>query len=161
EENALIEYDACMPDEEIVGQFIPSPDGTQFLIATFPKIISEALALFGSLGDAPYSSNFWLCDMTSNSLDRIIVQPGADDEFSDSLPETASITGQISWSPDGTQLAWTKLEFINNEQSVVIFNIATGETTEFEIDVPLAPFPGPPDLIAWTEQGLILWVFEF
>lgn len=161
EENALIEYDACVPDEEIIGQFIPSPDGTQFLIGTFPKIISEALALFGSLGDAPYSSNFWLCDTATDSLERIIVQPGADDEFSDSLPETASVTGQISWSPDGTQLAWTKLEFINNKQSVVIYDIATGETSEFEIDVPLAPFPGPPDLIAWMEHGLILWVFEF
>ena len=161
EDTELVEYDACMPDEEIIGQFIPSPDSTQFLIATFPKIISEALALFGSLGDAPYSSNFWLCDTSTDSLERIIVQPGADDEFSDSLPETAAITGQISWSPDGTQLAWTKLEFINSKQSVVIFDIATGETTEFEIDVPLAPFPGPPDLIAWTEQGLILWVFEF
>ena len=96
EDTELVEYDACMPDEEIIGQFIPSPDSTQFLIATFPKIISEALALFGSLGDAPYSSNFWLCDTSTDSLERIIVQPGADDEFSDSLPETAAITGQIS-----------------------------------------------------------------
>lgn len=161
ENDALVEYDACVPDEEIIGQFIPSPDNTSFLIATFPKIISEALALFGSLGDSPLSANFWLCDTTTDSLERIIVQPGADDPFADSLPEMESIMGQISWSPDGTQLAWTELDFIESVQYIVIYDLETGETSEFEIDVPLAPFPGPADLVAWTDEGIILWVFEF
>lgn len=159
--DALIEYDACMPNEEILGQFIPSPDNSRFLIATYPKIISEAIALIGSLGDAPISSNYWLCDTTTDSLERIIVQPNADESFTDFLPETDSIMGRVAWSPDGTQLAWTKLDFINSEQFVVILDIETGETAEYFVDLPLAPFPSPPDLVAWTETGIALWVFEF
>ena len=159
--DALIEYDACMPDEEILGQFIPSPDSSRFLIATYPKIISEALALIGSLGDAPIIPNYWLCDTTMDSLERIIVQPNADESFTDFLPELEFIMGRVAWSPDGTQLAWTKLDFINGEQFVVILDIETGEAAEYFVDLPLAPFPSPPDLVAWTEAGIALWVFEF
>ncbi|GAB5491740.1 MAG: hypothetical protein Phog2KO_19550 [Phototrophicaceae bacterium] len=159
--DALIEYDACMPDEEILGQFIPSPDNTQFLIATYPKIISEALDLIGSLGDAPIVPNYWLCDTTDDSLERIIVQPDADEPFSDFLPETEAIMGQVAWSPDGSQLAWTELDFIEGEQFIVIFDLETDEIIDYFIDVPLAPFPAPPDLVAWTDDGIAIWVFEF
>jgi len=161
EGDALVPYDTCMPDEEIVGQFRVSPDGNRILISTFPKIISEALALVGSLGDAPYGLNFWICDTTTDTLERIIVQPDADEAFAGEMPAISGVMSQVSWSPDGTQLGWTELRFEDSSQSVVTFDIATGETSSFVIDVPLAPFPAPPELIAWTDEGMLLWVFEF
>lgn len=159
--DTLVEYDDCMPDEEIIGQFIPSPDGRQFLIATFPKIISEAFAEFGSLGDIAYGSNYWLCDTNTNTLERIIVQPNADDPFEGELPSLDTVQGQLSWSPDGSQVAWTQLSFLDDIQSIITLNPETQETTSFAIDVPLAPFPSPVELIAWTEEGILVWTFEF
>ncbi|MGB7341604.1 MAG: SH3 domain-containing protein [Phototrophicaceae bacterium] len=159
--DALIAYDACMPDEEIVGQLNQSPDSTQFLIGTFPPIVSEAFDVFGSLGGAPYSLNYWLCDTTTNSLERIIAQPNGDEAFNDELPPIDAVIGAIVWSPDGTQLAWTELSFIDESQSLVTLDLVTGETSRSMLDLPLAPFPAPPEIIAWTDDGILLWVFEF
>lgn len=161
EGDALVPYDTCMPDEEIVGQFNLSPDSSRILMATFPKIISEALALVGSLGDAPLSLNLWICDTTTDTLDRIIALPGGDEAFAGDLPAMNRVASPAKWSPDSTQLAWTELNFEDVSQSVVIFDIATGERRSFLIDVPLAPFPAPPELIAWTDAGMLLWLFEF
>ena len=159
--NALVPYDSCTPDEEIVGQFIPLADGTGFLITTFPQIVSEALELFGSLGEAPYSPNLWLCDTTTNSLERIIAQPGGDAPFEGELPPIEAVMGEVVLSPDGRKLAWTELSFEDDSQSVVTFDLVTGETSAFLMDVPLAPFPAPPEVIAWTDSGLLLWMFVF
>lgn len=161
EDNALIPYDNCTPDEEIVGQFIPSPDGTGFLIRTLPNIISEALELFGSLGNAPYSPNLWFCDTTVDSLERILAHPGGDVAFEGELPPIEAVRGEVAWSPDASQLAWTELRLEDDSQSVVTFDLATGETTAFAIDVPLAPFPAPPEVLAWIDSELLLWVFVF
>lgn len=159
--DALVPYDDCTPDEELVGQFIASPDGTRFIIRTLPNIVSEALELFGSLGEAPYSPNLWLCDTTNNSLERIIAHPGGDSAFEGELPPIESVRGSVVWSLDSTQLAWTALRLEDDSQSVVTLDLETGEMTEFVIDVPLAPFPAPPEVLAWTEDGLVLWVFVF
>lgn len=161
EDDALVTYDACMPDEEIVGQLSQSPDSSQFLIGTFPPVVSEAIAVFGSLGGAPYSVNYWLCDTTSDTLERIIAQPNGDDPFEDELPPIDAVIGAVVWSPDGTQLAWTELSFLDETQSLITLDIATGETTRSILELPLAPFPSPPEVIAWADEGILLWVFEF
>ncbi|MGJ3239627.1 MAG: hypothetical protein ACFE0Q_13035 [Anaerolineae bacterium] len=161
-DDALVPYDACMPDETIAGEFIASPDHMRFLIGTVPTSVEVARQELGSLGDAPYGLNYWLCDMSADTLERLIVQPGADDPFNDELPPIEYVMSRVSWSPDGTQLAWTQLNFADDSQVAVILDLATDEQTQFTLDLPLAPFPAPPELIGWVaEQGLLLWVFEF
>ncbi|MEO1290533.1 MAG: SH3 domain-containing protein [Chloroflexota bacterium] len=150
-----------MPDEEFASSLIPSPDGTQFLIPTFPSIVSEAFTVFGSFGDVQYSPNIWLCDTTTDSLERIISQEGGDEPFDDELPPIDIVRGQIVWSPDGSQLAWTELSFEDDTQSVVKLDLETGDEADFIIDVPLAPFPAPAEVVAWVDEGLVLWVSEF
>jgi hypothetical protein len=158
ENGALVPYTACTPDENLLGQFYPSPDGSRFVMLAWPKIISQALELFGSLGDIPYGQNFWLCDTKNDSLSRILVQPNADNDFAGELPSAEVNQSRPTWSPDGTKLAWTQLRFVDTQQSIVIMDIAAGTMIETVLALPPTPFPAPPE-IHWTEKGLALFVF--
>jgi hypothetical protein len=158
EGNALIPYDACLPDEQMFGQLKQSPDGLRFLIVTRPHIIQEALAALGSLGDIPYGVNLWLCDTSTNTVERILAQPNADESFTGDLPTVDYVQSRPAWSPDGTQLAWTQLQLIGEAQSVVIYDVASGVTQEIAIELPAAPFPAPPE-ITWANEGILLSVF--
>src|SRR6478735_6071435 len=100
ENGALVPYTACTPDENLLGQFLPSPDGSRVLMLAWPKIISQALELFGSLGDIPYGQNFWLCDTTTNTISRILVQPNGDNDFAGDLPTAEAIQGRPTWNAD-------------------------------------------------------------
>jgi hypothetical protein len=158
ENGALVPYTACTPDEGILGQFFPSNDGTRFVMMTWPKIISQALELFGSLGDIPYGQNFWLCDTQTDSLSRILAQPNGDNDFAGDLPTSDLIQGRPVWSPDSTKIAWTQFRFSDSQQSLIIMDFATGEMSEIILDVPVAPFPVPPEA-HWTDGGVMLFVF--
>lgn len=158
EGDSLVAYDACMPDEQMFGQLIQSPDGLRFLIVTRPKIITEALSALSSLGDIPYGVNLWLCDTTTNTVVRILVQTQADEPFTGDLPISDSIESRPAWSPSGTQIAWSKLNFMSEMQTVVIYDVASGTTSEIAVELPTAPFPAPPELI-WNDAGILLSVF--
>src|SRR5688572_13806086 len=80
ENGALVPYSACTPDEALMGQFFPNNDGSRLVMMTWPKIISQALELFGGLGDIPYGQNFWLCDTSTGAVSRILAQPNADND---------------------------------------------------------------------------------
>lgn len=156
ENGALVPYTACTPDENLLGQFYPSADGSRFVMLAWPKIISQALELFGSLGDIPYGQNLWLCDTSNDTVSRILAQPNGDSEFAGELPTAESNQGRPAWSPDGTKIAWTQLRFADNQQSLVILDVATATVTETVLDLPTAPFPAPPEA-QWTETGIMLF----
>jgi hypothetical protein len=159
EDKLLIPYTACTPDEDLLGQFYPSNDGSRFVMLAWPKIISQALELFGTLGDIPYGQNFWLCDTTTNTRTRILAQPNGDNDFANELPTSEANQGRPTWSPDGTELAWTQLRFADNQQSLVILDIATGTVRETPLDLPPSPFPAPAEA-QWTEAGIMLFVYS-
>lgn len=156
--DSLVPYDACMPDEQMLGQYIQSPDGLRFIIVTRPKIIQQALVAMGSLGDIAYGNNLWLCDTTTDTVKRILIQPNADNNFTGNLPSSEEVESNPAWSPDGTKLAWTKLVYSGESQSVVLYDIATDSTQEMPVVLPPAPFPAPPELV-WNDAGIFLSVF--
>ncbi|MEO0597014.1 MAG: SH3 domain-containing protein [Chloroflexota bacterium] len=157
----LIAYDDCMPEERIIPQFVPSPDGTRFLIPTIPNVFDEAIQAFGSLGDVPVPLNYWLCNTADNTVERIIIQPNADDAFDGEFPPIPNIQGRIRWSPDGMQIAWVQLSFETGLHTVTIIDLTNFDIATFDVDIPPAPFPSPHEFIGWTAQGIILWQFIF
>lgn len=157
ENNSLVFFDACTPDEDLLASFVASNDGQRLLLQTMPKIISQALEAYGTLGDFPHGQNFWLCDMSAGTLSRIFVQENADSEFSGELPSVAAAQSRPTWSPDGSQLAWTNIRFPDYQQSIVIYDVATGTQSETVLALPTPPFPAPPEAI-WTELGILLYV---
>lgn len=157
ENNSLVYFDACSPDEALFGSFVPSNDGQRILLQTRPKIISQALEAFGTLGDIPYGQNFWLCDTSTGSLSRILAQPNADAAFAGELPSAEATQSRPTWSPDGTKLAWINLRFADYQQSLVIYDLATGTQSETVLALPTPPFPAPPEAI-WTDAGIMLYI---
>ena len=161
EGDTLVAYDACTPDEQMTPQFFASPDGTQFLMGTMPRIISEAMVELGGLGDAPVAFNFWVCDTTTDTLNRITTLPGGDEPFSGELPPIPAMQGRPVWSPDGGQVAWATVTVLGDSYGLIIYDLATGEMTEAPLNLPPPfMFPTPPELF-WGETGIYMTLFSF
>jgi hypothetical protein len=159
--DALVEYDACMPDEAFGSQFASSPDGTKFAFATLPKIISAAIDEFGGLGDMPISLNLWYCDTTTDTLLRFQAMEGSDEPFDGELPAASPINSTPEWSPDSSQIAWSSAAVDGTSYTLHIYDIATGEVTESPLDLP-PPFlfPIPPTLY-WGEDHIYMTLASF
>ncbi|MDQ7024109.1 MAG: SH3 domain-containing protein [Anaerolineae bacterium] len=161
EGDALVAYDACMPDEDLSVQFSAAPDGTKFAFATLPKIFSTAIGEFGSLGDMPPSTNLWLCDTSSDTLIRIHAIEGADAPFEGEVPDAAPITSVPEWSPDGDLLAWTSVSPDGNEYALWIYDIANDEKMAYPLDLP-PPFMFPlPPMLYWGAENLYMTLLAF
>jgi hypothetical protein len=161
EGDALVEYDACMPDEQLSVQFVSSHDGTKFAFATLPKIITAAIDELGGLGDMPIGLNLWYCDTEIDTLKRFHALEGGDEAFTGDLPQASAINSTPAWSPDGQQLAWTSVTPDGTSYSLWIYDLATGEETESPLDLPPPfMFPLPPTLY-WGETALYMTLPAF
>jgi hypothetical protein len=161
EGDALAAYAACMPDEQLSVQFVSSPDGTKFAFATLPKIITAAITELGGLGDMPIGLNLWYCDTETDTLTRFHALEGGDEAFTGDLPQPAAINSTPAWSPDGQQLAWTAVTPDGTAYSLWIYDLATGEETQFPLDLPPPfMFPLPPTLY-WGATALYMTLPAF
>lgn len=160
-EGAMELYTACQPSEQVTGRLIPSPDGSQFLIATLPPIIQEAFDSQSFFGEAPFSVNLWLCDIATNSLTRIVATEGGDAPFTGIMPQFPKIRSEPRWSPDGTQLVWTAFAPASQETFIAIYDIAAQTVEERPLDVPPPfGFPVPPP-VEWRGDIAFVTVFVF
>lgn len=161
ENDALLPYSACSINEQIYAEFTQSPDGSRFVMISMPRIMQEAIEQLGGIGDFPFTANLWLCDLREETLMRFYTQPGADEPFTGDLPTVEEINSRPVWSPDGTQLAWSKLFYPGEQFAVVIYDIASNTSTQYAVDLP-PPFgiPAPPDIM-WGSAGILLNVYGF
>jgi hypothetical protein len=161
QDDALQPYTACSISEQIFAELLQSPDGSKFVMLGMPRIIQEAIAQLGGIGDFPFAANIWLCDVQASTLSRIYTQPGYDDPFTGDLPAVNEIISRPVWSPDGTQMAWSKLVYPDERYAVVIYDLASTSMQETQVDLPPSfGIPAPPD-IAWTDAGILLNVYGF
>lgn len=156
EGEALVPYDACTPDEQITGNFIATPDGTQFVMFTLPPVMQEALATLGSLGGGPLPANLWLCDTRSDTLTRIFAAEGGDAAFEGEFPDVDAIIGPPRWSPSGDRLVWAQLD-LPDSVIVLIYDVASGTTERIMTDITVDPeFPAPPTM-TWRDANTLLY----
>lgn len=160
-DTTLIAYDACLPNETIVGQFTLAPDGTQFIIRTLAKDLSDAITEFGNSGNASYPPNYWLCNPQQNSLRPLIRQEYSDNDFSDGLPSQKQTHSDVQWSPDSSQFAWVQLHLQSKQQSLMIFDLETQQIRDIVLDIPRSATAAAAEFIGWTEHALLLWIYEF
>jgi hypothetical protein len=157
----LIPYESCQPDEDISGTGALSPAGTHFTFSTLTKQASQALRELGGFGGAPLPVNLWLCDMQTNTLTRFFVSAGADQPLEGDLPMPDRLRGAPVWSPDGSELTWSELSVEDNQTAFIArYDLATGNITRTEIELP--PTLGVPAApgIARGENGIYIFVFQ-
>ncbi len=154
EGDALRPYDACQPEERLGNPMNLAPDGEFLVMATIPPLIDAALAELGTLGGTPFGLNLWLCDLRSDSLQRIYAVPGGDDDFTGEPPAPDVINSRPVWSPQGDALAWTVLDAETQAQSLLLYDVATESLEEMPLDAPLPfGFFAPPEL-RWGAETL-------
>lgn len=157
-EDALEPYPACMPDERLTNQVSIAPDGQYLLLTTFPPLIDEAILELGSLGGVPLGFNIWLCDLATDTLERVYAVPGGDEAFTGEIPELDVINSRPVWSPDGAVLAWANLDALSQEQYIIRYDVTTGEEERSPLDVPLPfGFFAPPEL-RWGDNSIFFTV---
>lgn len=160
---SLVDYDACQPDEEIVGPAVPSPDGTHFVLMTLPRALQEAIETIGSAGGGPLPTHLWLCDTRTDTLRRILEVPGGDAPFEGEFPDLPLIISMPAWSPDSSKLAWSSILFPEGTTRITVFDVDGEPGFAFPIELPEDPFGVPvPPTVNWisTEQ-LIFDSFGF
>ncbi|MCA9913046.1 MAG: hypothetical protein KC496_06840, partial [Anaerolineae bacterium] len=153
-EDTLETYPACTPEERLTNQVSVAPGGQYLLLVTFPPVIDAALAELGTLGDASFGFNLWLCDLTTDTLERIYAVPGGDAPFTGEIPELDVINSRPVWSPGGELLAWAVLDANSQEQFIIRYEVASGMQERSPLDVPL-PFGyfAPPELL-WGANSI-------
>jgi len=157
-DDTLEPYPACMPDERLTNQVSIAPGGHYLILTTFPPLIDEAIMELGTLGDVAFGFNFWLCDLATDTLERVYAVPGGDEAFTGEIPELPVVNSRPVWSPGGQLLAWASLEVSSQEQMLVLFDVEAGTLERSALDVPLPfGFFAPPEL-RWGENSIFFTV---
>lgn len=158
-DNTLVPYDACLPDEQITGNFIAAPDGTQFVMMTLPPVLGEAIAQLGSLGGGPIGANIWLCDTRTNALTRIFAVEGGDAIFEGEFPNLGSIISPPSWSPDSQRVVWSQ-QILPDTINIQIYDVEAATITTIDTDIlPELGIPAPPAMIWQSNETLLYSTF--
>lgn len=100
------------------------------------------------LDEFTVANNLVLLDVTTDSETTLTTQPD------DMSKEHFIVRSQPTWSPDSTKFAWAEFYYPAQNQSVYIYDVASGETTTLlsemasEGDSPLAS-------LEWGEGGIV------
>lgn len=145
-------YTACQPpDERIVYSPQVGPD-SMLILQTWPRIVIEVLEREGGIGGGPLPNNIWLCN--GNELTLIAQQPENASFFQPNVPDNVLVRSRVTWSPDGTKIAWTEGDISSEDYTLNIYTLDTGEVSQVAIDMPQQYGIPQPPLLSWTEAGL-------
>jgi hypothetical protein len=135
---------------------ILSPDGTRIAYhSTAQQVIGSANAEMFA-GQQP--SNIWIWDLTSGEATRIAEQP---DNVTASDLSFGVIRSRPTWSPDGSQIAWTQYnrngDFFNATFQLVVYDFATETSQVIVENLPLGYQDAGIYLpsVEWGESGLL------
>jgi hypothetical protein len=140
-----------------------SPDGSQVVYHAYDPVTVDAINRIGKLGSQRGAGNIWMMDAAKGEARQLVEQPADAAFFSRTTADNAIIRSKPFWSPDGTKVGWTEVEFPSQDAlpSFWVYDFAT-DTALKHFDLPRRGrmsngiYKG-----YWTEIGILFEALEF
>ena len=107
-------------------------------------------------GGAPTAHNNWLCEISTGNRIQLSEQPPEAAIDDPEKPDRWIGRSNITWSADGTQVAWTEVDYPpedNNVNRLIVYDLATNEERILTDEID-----GPPTTSAlqsaWITDGI-------
>lgn len=141
-----------------------SPDGTRIAYVVWSPISVEAVERSGGLGGGPLPADVAVLDLATLQSTIIAVQPADASFITENVPDSALLRSGVTWSPDGTRVAWGEVHypsFAPETNRLVIFDLNRHETTVLVTHLPeQAGVPSPVNP-RWGGAGIAAASYEY
>jgi len=88
-----------------------SPDGTKIAYTAWSPISVDAFERTGGIGGGPLPADVLVLNLTTLEITTIAIQPADASLFTDGVEDSALLRSALTWSPDGSQLAWGEVHY--------------------------------------------------
>ncbi len=152
-------------DENIIGA-VMSPDGTHIACNVVSPVSLDAIERVGGWnGYRP--DDIHVIGVDGSQRVAGVQPPDAVLFADDGRPDNAWVRSLPTWSPDGTQVAWTEYNIGQTDRDdtsghLVIYDLATDSTRIVVSNLPIMLGAGPPPInVWWGSSSLMLWMWSY
>ncbi|NDJ78417.1 MAG: hypothetical protein GYB65_19380 [Chloroflexi bacterium] len=143
-------------DRHVLGIAL-SPDGARLAYTAWAPISIEAVERTGGIGGGPLPADIHVLDLGTGTDTLIAAQPEDARFMVDGGPDSALLRSKPTWSPDGTQLAWTEIHYPSSAQEtnrLMVYDFDTGNARVVATHLPERAYVGGPQDVVWGAGGL-------
>ncbi len=105
-----------------------------------------------------------MLNLTTLEITTIAIQPADASLFVDGVEDSALLRSTLTWSPDGSQLAWGEVHYpsyATETNRLVVFDFGQGDTTVLVTNLPDQAGVPQPVAPEWGSSGLAFASYEF
>lgn len=140
---------------------VMSPNGDWVAYKSWATITVEAINNNAPMNPGEPAGNIWLLDPFTGDALRIADQPDgavfADVNGNDNYIARSNPT----WSPDGSEIAWTQFHVPSYTSELVIYNLANQTTRVVVSDLPVGYEQQGPADVEWGALGFMYLAYNY
>lgn len=136
-----------------------SPDGARIAYKAASQVGIEALDRVeaeGFIANFDLPGDIHLFDLTARTPIQIVGQPADASLFVEGVTDHATIRSAPVWSPDGTRLAWTEVDYPNGSPAIMVYDLASGVLTPLTENIPAPIVQGAAPPLRWGNNGIAI-----
>jgi hypothetical protein len=134
-----------------------SPDGSRLAYRAAAPVGIEALGRLqteGMIAEFDLPADIFILDLTTLSQVQIAAQPDAPSLFVEGVADNATVRSAPVWSPDGSALAWTQMQFGAPVADLYRYQLDQAFTVLVPIAMPVVRGAAPE--LSWGAGGIAI-----